>query len=235
MKLYRQDKTVLRVTGAADALLKGYATNDTDKTETAFVDLKGRIVAIALVRRLSADDCLLVIGSSYVERLIRHLAKYLPLLGTRIEPDNAYRVYLHLGHGAEETTETLVIRHRGAETIVTRGEYPADSSKAEYDLYRTSLGLAEQGEDFDEEMLLNIYDTSHVSYTKGCFLGQEILARVHHRSRPPRRLTVLPCSACAPDIVAGMTSVAVDPSTGQARGFVFVDQDASAPRIMGPL
>lgn len=225
---------MLRVTGAADALLKGYATNDTDKPETAFVDLKGRIVAIALVRRLSADECLLVIGSPYTERLTRHLGKYLPLLGVRIEPDPAYRVYLHLGGGAEETSEVLVIRHRGAETLVTRRELPANSTKAEYDLYRTSIGLAEQGEDFDEEMLLNVYDTSHVSYTKGCFLGQEILARVHHRSRPPRRLAVLLRSSCAPEVAAGMTSAAADPSSGQVRGFVFVDQDASTPRIMGP-
>lgn len=234
MKLYRQDKTVLRVTGAADALLKGYATNDADKTETAFVDLKGRVVAIALARRLSAEECLLVVGGPYVERLLRHLAKYLPLLGARIEPDTAYRVYLHLGQGAQENAETLVLRHRDAETIVTRQDLRAEATKAEYDLHRTRIGLAEQGEDFDEEMLLNVYDTSHVSYTKGCFLGQEILARVHHRSRPPRRLTVATTAGCAAAIAARRTSVAVDPSTGEERGFVIVDQETPSPRTMDP-
>lgn len=226
IKLRRQDKTVLRVTGAADALLKGYATNAADKPETAFVDLRGRVVAIALVRRLSAEECLLVVGRSYADRLRRHLDKYLPLLGAGIEPDTSYRVYLHLGQGATESSpDLLVIRHRGAETLLARTELPADATQAEYNLYRTGIGLAEQGEDFDDPLLLDVYDASHVCYAKGCFLGQEILARVHYRSGSPRRMIVAYRSRCSAETAARMTSVAVDQSTQEERGFVIVDRN----------
>ena len=39
-------------------------------------------------------------------------------------------------------------------------------------------------------MLLNVADEAWVSYTKGCYLGQEIVARVHFRSKPPKKLVV---------------------------------------------
>ena len=40
--------------------------------------------------------------------------------------------------------------------------------------------------DDDEELLLNIFPDGYVSYTKGCYLGQEIIARVHYRAKPSK-------------------------------------------------
>ncbi|MCG3177113.1 MAG: hypothetical protein MOGMAGMI_02080 [Candidatus Omnitrophica bacterium] len=232
MRVYAQTKTVLRVSGRPDQLLKGYATNDADKPETAFVDLKGRVVAVALHRKLSAEESLLVVGTAYVERLIQHLSKYLPLLDVELRPDPSYRVYLHLEYGvAENPPDLYVIRHRDCETLLSSAPMDVEVTRAEYDLYRMSRGLAEQGEDFDEELLLNVYDDSHVSYTKGCFLGQEILARVHHRSHPPKRLAALTREACPAGLRAAMTSVAYDPAVGQDRGFVLLPYEQGTARV----
>ena len=82
-----------------------------------------------------------------------------------------------------------------------------------------------QGIDFDEELLLNVANEEFVSYTKGCYLGQEIIARVHHRSKPPKKLIVKPLEECQPAEAARMTSKCVDPETGKMVGFIFVDNE----------
>jgi len=64
-------------------------------------------------------------------------------------------------------------------------------------------------------MLLNVSE-DYVSYQKGCFVGQEIIARVHHKSRPPKKLAV------AADSV-DMTSRVKDPRTGKELGFAFAE------------
>jgi folate-binding Fe-S cluster repair protein YgfZ len=36
--------------------------------------------------------------------------------------------------------------------------------------------------------MLNYDLTGHVSFTKGCYTGQEVVARMHYRGKPKRRL-----------------------------------------------
>ena len=57
-------------------------------------------------------------------------------------------------------------------------------------MFRLKHGIPVHGADYDREMLLNLNDLSYVSFEKGCFLGQEIIARVHHRGKPPKKLVV---------------------------------------------
>ncbi|MBP6344212.1 MAG: hypothetical protein KA403_09765, partial [Candidatus Omnitrophica bacterium] len=62
----------------------------------------------------------------------------------------------------------------------------------------------------------------HVSYTKGCFLGQEPIAKVHNRSKPTWKLVVRPEDESSPEDQAKMTSKTRDPQSGKIIGFVFV-------------
>ena len=41
-------------------------------------------------------------------------------------------------------------------------------------------------------------DETHISFTKGCYPGQEPIARLHHRGHVNRRLRVLDVEAAAP-------------------------------------
>lgn len=65
--------------------------------------------------------------------------------------------------------------------------------------HRLSLGVTEgQGELGSDQTLwleANARELNGVSFTKGCYAGQENTARMHHRSKVGRRLVVAPLTA----------------------------------------
>lgn len=68
------------------------------------------------------------------------------------------------------------------EVLVKAGAKPV-GQKA-FDLLRIEAAVPEYGVDMDEDIiLLETGLESAVSYNKGCYLGQEPIARIHHRGR----------------------------------------------------
>jgi aminomethyltransferase len=56
-----------------------------------------------------------------------------------------------------------------------------------FDLLRIEAGIPWPGMDIDETVVFNeLGREDWVSYTKGCFVGQEIVARIKYRAHPPR-------------------------------------------------
>ena len=68
--------------------------------------------------------------------------------------------------------------------------------------HRLSLGvaegLAELGSDKTLWLECNAQELGGVSFTKGCYVGQENTARMHHRSKVGRRLVVVPTTTEGP-------------------------------------
>ena len=59
-----------------------------------------------------------------------------------------------------------------------------------FDLIRIEAGLPWPGSEITHTTLFNeLGDDEMVSYTKGCYVGQEIVARIKYRAHPPRKLT----------------------------------------------
>jgi folate-binding protein YgfZ len=69
---------------------------------------------------------------------------------------------------------------------------PADATAADYDAHRLALGLPDGARDMDPQksVLLEAgFDELHgVSWTKGCYMGQELTARTKYRGLLKRRL-----------------------------------------------
>ncbi|NND50512.1 MAG: folate-binding protein YgfZ [Rhizobiales bacterium] len=69
-----------------------------------------------------------------------------------------------------------------------------DGSSAYHQL-RVALGIAEAGLDYDPDAVFaheaNLDILSGVSFSKGCFIGQEVVSRMHHRGTVRKRF--LPC------------------------------------------
>ncbi|MBX3280025.1 MAG: aminomethyltransferase family protein [Acidobacteria bacterium] len=64
--------------------------------------------------------------------------------------------------------------------------------RAAFDTARIEAGVALEPHDIDEShILLETGRNDAVSYTKGCYLGQEIIARIHWRGRPAKQITGL--------------------------------------------
>ncbi len=66
------------------------------------------------------------------------------------------------------------------------------------DIARLEAGLAREPVDVNENYIINETGlTEAVSYTKGCYLGQEVIARIHWRGQPAKQLRGLWIDAAA--------------------------------------
>ncbi|TCH97457.1 folate-binding protein [Roseococcus sp. SYP-B2431] len=76
--------------------------------------------------------------------------------------------------------------------LVTDAPLPATASAANYDLHRLSLGLPDGSRDLQAEQSILLeagFDELHgISWSKGCYMGQELTARTKYRGLVKRRL-----------------------------------------------
>jgi folate-binding protein YgfZ len=76
---------------------------------------------------------------------------------------------------------------------------PADAPASGWREHRLSLGVpegvAELGSDKTLWLEANAAELNGVSFTKGCYVGQENTARMNYRSKVNRRLVVVPAEA----------------------------------------
>jgi hypothetical protein len=220
VRIARLHRTVLLLEPFAAGFLAQFGSNRPEAPASAFLDLQGRVVAACEQVLLDPERALLVIPADVEGRLRDHLAKYLELAGAELKPTE-FRVYFGLGGGAPPPGVRHAIPRKGGSVLLADRPLEPDVTEAEFTLFRLKNGIPLQGADYDREMLLNLGEDDRVSYDKGCYLGQEIIARVHFRGRPPKRLEVR--SADTEAGARGWTSIARDPDTGKFLGFSFTE------------
>ena len=100
-----------------------------------------------------------------------------------------------------------------------------DGDEAAAEIVRVERGRPRYGVDLDETVIpqeAGLNDRA-VSFTKGCYVGQETVARLHYRGKPNRRLLGLRLSEPAPSgtelrlgekVVGRLGSVVVSPDHG---------------------
>lgn len=222
MRLYPCDqKIILRFHNQGARFIKDYSTNTAAAPHNAFIDAKGRIVAVFDQHRLGEDEMWVVLEKRFVERLQKHLFKYLYITDTKVEPLPGRRVYWDLDNEAEPLEGDVFIPQKAGRLWLTSSKPAGTVSETEMKQFRIRHGIPWQGVDFDEEMILNVEDEERVSYLKGCYLGQEVVARVHYKGRPPKRLVVKRAVDCPPEQRRAMTSRVKDAASGEEMGFVF--------------
>ena len=85
------------------------------------------------------------------------------------------------------------------QTLIERGALPAGTEALE--IARLEAAIPREGVDVtDANILLEAGYDNAVSYTKGCYLGQEIIARIHYRGQPARQLRRFIVEAAEPPI-----------------------------------
>jgi folate-binding protein YgfZ len=107
--------------------------------------------------------------------------------------------------------------------LTSRGAQPISESVA--DCLRVERGRPRYGVDLDDTVIPQEADLNEraVSFTKGCYVGQETVARLYYRGKPNRRLRGLRLAADAPSgaevrlgdrVVGTLRSVAKSPVLG---------------------
>jgi folate-binding protein YgfZ len=129
------------------------------------------------------------------------------------------------------------------DALIAGGAQPAGADA--YEIARVEAGAPRFGNEIDDSVLpaeTGLVDRA-VSFTKGCYVGQEPVARMHYRGHPNRHLRRLVSVAGAlPDppgeimldgrVVGRVTSVATPPGDGPDVGLGYVRREVEEGSIV---
>jgi folate-binding protein YgfZ len=220
-------RAYVRVKGPdAEDFLQRMISNDVTQQDDVFDALlltpKARLIAPLRVWRRAADDFLLLTEPELGDAVRSTLLRARFAAKCEVEP--------------EEHTSTLVFGE--AEGIA--GELPGtvevlDAALTptldaqELERARIEAGVPAWGKELDGSILPAEagLDETHVSFTKGCYPGQEPIARLHYRGHVNRRLRVLDVASAEPGDEIGFGGKVVGRVTssvpGLALGYVRVE------------
>lgn len=211
---YLPELTVVRFQGAdVDRFLQGYLTCDTadltpgQLTPTALCSLKGRVVMNGWCTPLEDQEAvLMVLHESLSARLGEFLRAYLQFSRTRLEDHGSDT--LVLGSLDRDIDGGLVLDARRrlflcadlSEARTLWDAHPHVAGEA-WLASLTADGLPLVSAPVSERFLPQMLDLERlgaVDFEKGCYLGQEVVARAQHRGQVKRRLTRLVWRGAAP-------------------------------------
>ncbi|HKF14698.1 MAG TPA: hypothetical protein VKB13_05665 [Gaiellaceae bacterium] len=232
-----RDYVAVRGPDARD-FLQRMVSNDVDAAPCSALLLtpKARVIAPLVVVRRSGDDYLLLTEPSLGDAVRSTLLRARFAAKVEIEPEEHMSTVVFGGGGGIPNDEYGV-----PAVEVLDDETPADPADPdELERLRIAARRPRWGQEIDDRVLpaeAGLTDT-HVSFTKGCYPGQEPIARLHHRGKANRELRVLEVEG-APEpeteIVYGGKVVGRITSSvpGLALGYVRTDVAADAELTLG--
>jgi len=241
--LYRLDRGYVEVSGPEAAeFLERMVSNEVASLEPGearpalLLTPKSRIVAPLRVVREGPESFLLITEAALAESVGSTLLRARFAAKCEIEP-KPYRGYLQLGAG-----EGIRNDDYGVEAFESWAEEERDAVEPgeELERLRIEAGTPAWGRELDETILPAEagLDETHVSFTKGCYPGQEPIARLHYRGHANRGLRVLEIDeAPAPEteVVYGEKAVGRVTSSvpGLALAYVRVEVPEDAELVVG--
>ena len=195
---------------------------------------KARLIATVLVVRRVEDDFLLLTEPGLGEAVTSTLSRARFAAKVEIEPEEHTSV-VALGEDGEIPNDEL--GEPGAELIDS--DLEPTLSVDEVERLRIEAARPAWGKELDDSILPAEagLDETHVSFTKGCYPGQEPIARLHYRGKVNRSLRALEVEGAQPGeeihygekVVGRVTSAVRD----RALGFVRVEVPAGAEVSVG--
>jgi hypothetical protein len=153
------------------------------------------------------------------------------------------------GEPPAELDGALVFRDPRAEGLGYRAICPAarldaaaNAALSSYDAHRIALGIADSDRDIGQGQLFpheaNLDQLNGVSFTKGCFIGQEVVSRMEHRGTARSRIVPVSFEGLPPapetPVTAGGRSLGRILSGHDGRGLALIRLDrAEAARAAG--
>ena len=178
--------------------LQGLVTNDVAGTFpmwAALLSPQGKVLFDFLIWEDGAD-LLLDCEADSAEALVKRLVLYRLRRKIAIAPDVTLAVHWSASEapGAEPDPRLSAL---GWRWLGKPGGEPADAA---WLAHRLALGAAEGRAELGDLLWLecNAAELNGVSFTKGCYVGQENTARMNWRAKVNRRLIVVPLSRSDP-------------------------------------
>jgi tRNA-modifying protein YgfZ len=240
------DRALVRIGGAdAETFLQGLFTCDLEDLEPghaafgALLTPQGKILFDFFLIRM-ADGYLADVASSIAADFVRRLNFY--RLRARVEFSMVENTtVLACWQKRPETDGALCVADPRMAEMGWRlyGDAAPDCAAGDYLAHRVSLGMPSGGEDyaygdtFPHEALMDQF--RGVDFSKGCFVGQEVVSRMQHRGTARKRVVMASAETKLPapgtEIRAGSTVLGQLGSVSQNHGLALVRLDRAAREI----
>jgi folate-binding protein YgfZ len=193
MEVAQRAREFVRVAGpdAADYLQR-MVSNDVEALAVGeacpalLLTAKARVIAPLVVLRRADDDFLLLTEPGLGEAVRTQLTRMRLRAQCEIEPEEHDSVLVFGGH------EGFATDWPRAREALDAGLEPT-LSEEKLELRRIESAVPRWEREIDDRILPAEagLDETHISFSKGCYPGQEPVARLHFRGHPNRRLRVL--------------------------------------------
>lgn len=188
------DRTLLRISGEdVRGFLNGLVTNDLNALApdrplwAGLLTAQGKALFDFLLWA-DGEDVLIDCEAAGADALARRLTLYRLRRPIKIAREETLAVHWSPEGGGVPDPRLPALGHRWLA--------PADEAATGWLKHRLSLGVtegvAELGSDKTLWLEANAAELNGVSFTKGCYVGQENTARMNYRSKVNRRLVVVP-------------------------------------------
>jgi folate-binding protein YgfZ len=159
-----------------------------DSCEALLLTPKARVIAPLVVLRRAVDDYVLLTEEGLGERVRATLVRMRFAAKCEIEPETHSSVVVFGGSGGIPTAD---FGERAVELLDEPLEPTVDDDELE--LKRIRAGTPRFGAELDDRVLPAEagLDRRAIDFEKGCYPGQEPIARQHYRGRVNRTLRVL--------------------------------------------
>lgn len=190
------NRAVIRLCGEdVRAFLQGLVTSDVSGALPVWAGLltpQGKCLFDFMVWE-DGEDLLLDCESDATDSLIRRLSLYRLRRPIRIERETGLAVHWSPEEGRGEPDPRLA-------ALGWRWLAPHDEAATGWLEHRLRLGVCEGQQELGDLLWLecNAAELNGVSFTKGCFVGQENTARMNWRQKINRRLVVVPTKEKGP-------------------------------------
>ena len=192
---------VLTISGEdAGELLQGQMTQDIRKLEdekihiTSFCNVQGRVIASAFIQGRN-DQYDLILSSEIIDDLENHIKRYVLRSKVVIEQSIEKTFGSYKSDVNEDSKEYGSLKNDPERVLILSTQAPKsiDNFITSEEWIRCDIENKiaiidkESSEKFIPQMLnLDILDA--VSFSKGCYTGQEVVARVQHRGKVKKRM-----------------------------------------------
>ncbi|SFT95296.1 hypothetical protein SAMN05444141_105270 [Pseudovibrio denitrificans] len=188
----------------------------------------------------STDGFLIDVSAEELDAFAKRLAFYKLRAKVTVEPaDEAVHVVAEWGDDlSADKPQDPRLAEMGLRYIAT-GAVEETASEADYHAHRIGFGVPQSGQDFQ---LADVFphDTdmdslNGIAFSKGCFIGQEVVSRMKHRGTARKRIIKVSADSDLPaagsDVLAGEKSVGALGSSAGGAGLAMLRLDRAKAAV----
>jgi len=220
-----KNRALLQLTGKdVQPFLQGQFSNDINALEEGVVQInaycqhQGKIIALIWVMK-KAEDFYLSLPSDLADVVVKRLSMFKMMSDVTIT--EVTDGIIQLGVIDEDFDDKFKLNDQQSIALVDNVNGINFSNSEIWKQACIESGLPEvylnTSEQFVPQLLNLDIDEVGVSFTKGCYPGQEVVARLHYLGKSKRRLRTFECEG---DIVVGDELIATHSTSAKASGMV---------------